>query len=187
MGASMPFFHNLIMIHSCSYCKGFKIYSIFPPTHYQDWHGEVCLVFIWLCRVLVAALGTFSCGTWDPVPWPRMEPGPPALGGRRLSHWTTREVLKLFFSYMYSFKNYLKIKIAQKEMKWNSLSPTTQFQSLNFMPPRQWGILGEDSLCIKMHLYNSFLYIHEKILFVPLHFDFFYLMYFEGLCSSQQI
>ena len=26
------------------------------------------------------------------VPWPGIEPGPPALGARSLSHWTTREV-----------------------------------------------------------------------------------------------
>ena len=28
----------------------------------------------------------------DLVPWPRIEPGPPALGAWSLSHWTTREV-----------------------------------------------------------------------------------------------
>ena len=37
----------------------------------------------------------FSCGMWDLVPWPGIEPGPPALGARSLSHWTTREVLVL--------------------------------------------------------------------------------------------
>ena len=29
---------------------------------------------------------------WDLVPWPRMEPGPPALGVQSSSHRTTREV-----------------------------------------------------------------------------------------------
>ena len=29
---------------------------------------------------------------WDLVPWPGIEPGPPALGGWSLSHWTTRKV-----------------------------------------------------------------------------------------------
>ena len=33
-----------------------------------------------------------SCSMWDLVPWPQIEPGPPALGARWLSHWTTREV-----------------------------------------------------------------------------------------------
>ena len=35
---------------------------------------------------------TLSCGMWDLVPWPGIEPRPPALGARSLSHWTTREV-----------------------------------------------------------------------------------------------
>ena len=29
---------------------------------------------------------------WNLVPWPRIEPGPPTLGTRSLSHWTTRRV-----------------------------------------------------------------------------------------------
>ena len=50
-------------------------------------------------NLLVVACGIFSCGTWtlscgmwDLVPWPGIEPGPPALGVQSLSHWTTREV-----------------------------------------------------------------------------------------------
>ena len=35
---------------------------------------------------------SLSCGMWDLVPWPEIEPGPPALGIWHLSHWTTREV-----------------------------------------------------------------------------------------------
>ena len=34
-----------------------------------------------------------SCGIWDLVPWPGIEPEPPALGVWHLNHWTTREVL----------------------------------------------------------------------------------------------
>ena len=33
-----------------------------------------------------------SCSMWDIVPWPGIEPGPPALGAQNLSHRTTREV-----------------------------------------------------------------------------------------------
>ena len=50
-----------------------------------------CL-FIWLQWVSVVALGIFSCAMRDLVPQAGMEPGPPALGARSLSHWTTREV-----------------------------------------------------------------------------------------------
>ena len=46
-------------------------------------------IFIWLCRVLVAACGLFSCGMWtlswgmwDLVPWPGIKPWPPKLGVR---------------------------------------------------------------------------------------------------------
>ena len=37
-----------------------------------------------------------SCGMWDLVPQPGIKPGPPALGARRLSHWSTWEVLGQF-------------------------------------------------------------------------------------------
>ena len=30
---------------------------------------------------------------WDLVPWPGIEPRPPALGARSLSHWITRDIL----------------------------------------------------------------------------------------------
>ena len=36
----------------------------------------------------------FSCGMWDLVPWPGIEPGPPALGMWSLNHWTIRKVPK---------------------------------------------------------------------------------------------
>ena len=39
-----------------------------------------------------------SHGMWDLVPWPGMEPGPPALGVQSLSHWTTRDVSDLLFA-----------------------------------------------------------------------------------------
>lgn len=49
-------------------------------------------LFIWLYRVSVAALWIFSCSTWmvscvmpDLVPWPGIEPRPPALGAWSLS------------------------------------------------------------------------------------------------------
>ena len=50
------------------------------------------------------AVLSFSCGRWDLIPWPGIEPGPPALGAQSLSHWTTREVpstglLNLFICY----------------------------------------------------------------------------------------
>ena len=75
-------------------------------------------LFIRLHQVLVAAGGLLSCSSqapslwqvgslvascellvaacmWDLVPWPGIEPWPPALGAQSLIHCTTREVLKL--------------------------------------------------------------------------------------------
>ena len=37
---------------------------------------------------------SFSSGMWDLVPWPGIEPGPPAWGVQSLSPWTIREVPK---------------------------------------------------------------------------------------------
>ena len=55
-------------------------------------------LFIWLCWVLVAACGTFSCNTrtlscgmQELVPWPGIEPRAPAPGSGSLSHRSTRE------------------------------------------------------------------------------------------------
>ena len=44
--------------------------------------------------IYLAAAG-LSCGTWDLVPWPRIELRPPALGAQNLSHWITRETPKV--------------------------------------------------------------------------------------------
>ena len=40
---------------------------------------------------------TLTCSMWDLVPWPGIEPRSPALGGQRLSHWTTSDVPLLIF------------------------------------------------------------------------------------------
>ena len=42
-------------------------------------------------------LGSFTCGMWNLVPWPGIEPGSPAPGVQSLGHWTTREVLVVHF------------------------------------------------------------------------------------------
>ena len=43
------------------------------------------------------AAWSLSCSIWALVPWPGIKPWLPALGARRLSHWATREVPKIFF------------------------------------------------------------------------------------------
>ena len=53
----------------------------FPSTNPQN-----CFHFplFWLCRVLGVACWMFSCGMWNLVPWPGLNPRP--------LHWTTREI-----------------------------------------------------------------------------------------------
>ena len=58
--------------------------GIFHLCGMRDLYGGV-----WTLR---SRMQTLSCGMWDLVPWPRIEPRPPTLGARSLSHWTTREV-----------------------------------------------------------------------------------------------
>ena len=38
------------------------------------------------------AAQSLSCSMWDLVPWPGIEPGPPALGTQSLSPWATRDI-----------------------------------------------------------------------------------------------
>ena len=49
-------------------------------------------VFVELCGIFSCSRETLSYEMLDLVPWPGIEPQPPALGVRSLSHWTTREV-----------------------------------------------------------------------------------------------
>ena len=58
---------------------------------------------LWHAGSLVEACGIFSCGIQDLVPWPGIEPGPPAMGPWSLNHWTTREVpLFTFFFFFFN-------------------------------------------------------------------------------------
>ena len=64
------------------------------------------LIFIYLLHqalvlahgIVIAACGIFfTCSVWDLVLQPGIEPVPPALGVRSLSHCTTREVSDMTF------------------------------------------------------------------------------------------
>ena len=50
------------------------------------------------CRTYVS-----SCGVWDLVPGPGIEPRPPALGVQILSSWTIRKVSMFLFYVCESF------------------------------------------------------------------------------------
>ena len=60
-----------------------KAFLMMPPS-------ESCFVFcflFWLCRTACRFL----------VPWPGIEPMPPAVEARSLNHWTTRAVPRIMF------------------------------------------------------------------------------------------
>ena len=66
--------------------------------HLHSREESLFYLFNWLHHVLVVAHGIFnlccgiltlSCGMWDLLPWPVIEPGPPAWGGQSLNHWIT--------------------------------------------------------------------------------------------------
>ena len=41
------------------------------------------------------AVSGLICSMWDRILRPGIEPRPPGLGAQSLSHWTTREILKI--------------------------------------------------------------------------------------------
>ena len=74
-------------------------------NHYWEIENKIYLFNYWVlvvasrifhflaaCRIFCCGMWTLSCSMWDLVPWPGMEPGPPALETPNFSHCTTREV-----------------------------------------------------------------------------------------------
>ena len=84
----------------------------------------MCWVFVAACELLVAAC------MWDLVPWPGIEPRPPALGAWSLIHCATREVLTfLYFKKFYSL-SYSLLLIASD---LPGFPITTKIKSLNWV------------------------------------------------------
>ena len=86
-----------LLAHSLGHCHPCAL----PPRTETDilgsiyWQNEIVYLFIfkvhqrkkdhiWLHQIFVVALRVFSCGIWDLVPRPVIEPQPPALGARSL-------------------------------------------------------------------------------------------------------
>ena len=58
---------------------------------------------------LSCGMQTLSCGVWDLVSWPGVEPRPPTLGAQSLSHWSPREVPRFFIVYFFMLWIFLTI------------------------------------------------------------------------------
>ena len=56
------------------------------------------------CVFFKCGMQTLRCGMWNPVPWPGIRAGPPALRAWGLSHWTTRKVpIYWFFKHLFIY------------------------------------------------------------------------------------
>ena len=113
--SQIPSPHAIICLLQFSQVFSMRIFFLFFFNIY---------LFIWLPQVLVAACGIFSCSMWTLrcgmlafscsmwilVPWPGIEPGPPALGAWSLNCWTIREVPS-----MRIFKGIKELKESSKE------------------------------------------------------------------------
>ena len=70
------FFCLLVSCISSINCLCISFVHLFLKLRFSP----LLLLFIWLCCVLVAACGVFSCGMWDLIPWSGVELGPSAMG-----------------------------------------------------------------------------------------------------------
>ena len=85
----LPPYVHITSIFSCRKKKGKNKGKYFCPLDKN--FGANSLLLLLFIYIYLAALG-LSCGMWDLVLWPGIEPGPPALGMQSLSQWITREV-----------------------------------------------------------------------------------------------
>ena len=85
--------------------SGYQILSVTFVTN-TFWFCGLCFTlcnFLTICLCISLAAQGLGCGTqahccslWGLVPWPGMEPGPPALRTPSLSQWTPGECLECF-------------------------------------------------------------------------------------------
>ena len=57
----------------------------------------------WEALIAACSIIFFSCDMWDLVPWPGIEPRPPALGAQILNHCPTRAVPQLGYFFLFFF------------------------------------------------------------------------------------
>ena len=85
-------------------------------------------IFIYLAVLdLSCSILSLHCGMWDLVPWPGIEPRPPALGAPSLIHWTTREIPYTWhFKLVILGKKGIINEILSLNLRFNSFSTILQ-------------------------------------------------------------
>ena len=85
-------------------------------------------------RLLWWYMGCFSCGMWDLVPGPGIEPGHPALGACSLSHWITREVSIFFFFFLINklVINFMKFSFFIALPVFTEVGKTLEYFEMNY-------------------------------------------------------
>ena len=85
-----------------------------------------------------------SCSMWDLVPWPQIEPRPPAMGAQSLNCWTTREVPTSMLSWLHN-SSYFPRSISQPRCDFcltnarlHTLRSETVYLLCNFPAPAKW-------------------------------------------------
>ena len=84
----------------------YSFLKIFIWLHWvlvEDSGSSISISVCGMRDLLVASCKIFSWGIWDPIPWPGLSTGPPALRSQNLTHRTTKEIqilliLELMFS-----------------------------------------------------------------------------------------
>ena len=80
-------------------------------------------LFIWPCKVIVAACRIFRWNMHAVVPWPGMQSKPPALGAWSLNPWTTKEVsifegYQLWLCYLWVFGHLYLFSLVICNLGW---------------------------------------------------------------------
>ena len=111
-----------------SYFSFLKNIDLLSCIGFQLWHAGSS-VFIVAFRIFNCSMRTLNWGMWDLVPRPGIKPRPPALGAQSLSHWTTREVLKLLLKCSMA-----QVLVAAVTMVWTfwPWSSSEQEESVNW-------------------------------------------------------
>ena len=79
----------------CLYAKLKKFHDLLYVVDVGKFFPSLCFILFFAISGLSCSR-TLSCGMWDPVPWPGIEPRPPTLEAWSLSHWTTGKSPSLY-------------------------------------------------------------------------------------------